>query len=57
MYCILAPPYVTPVAPTSSSLARSVFSSSSRAFWEVLSLDESERTGDGKVMVTALEYP
>ena len=60
----LAPPYVAPVAPTSSSLAHSVFSPSldlesrlSQAFSEALSLEESEKTGDDEVMVTALEYP
>jgi len=60
---------VTPVAPTPSSLGRSVFSPSineakkpapldlesrlSEAFWEAVSMDD----GDDEVMVTALEYP
>jgi len=64
--------FVTPAAPTSSCLGRSVFSPSvnegknpapldlesrlSEAFWEVLSLEEAEHSAD-EVMYTALEYP
>jgi hypothetical protein len=68
----LGSPFVTPAAPTSSSLGRSVFSPSvsegknpapldlesrlSEAFWEVLTLEEAEHSAD-EVMYTALEYP
>jgi hypothetical protein len=66
----LAPSFVTPVAPTPSSLGRSIFSPAinegkepapldlesrlNEAFWKAVSLQEES---DDEVMVTALEYP
>lgn len=72
----LASHTVTSVAPTPSSLGRSIFSPSvasinrakkpapldlecrlSQDFWQSFSLEESAKTDDEQVMVTALEYP
>jgi hypothetical protein len=68
----LGSPFVTPAAPKSLSVDRSVFSPSlsegknpapldldsrlSEAFWEVLSIEEADHSAD-EVMYTALEYP
>ena len=65
--------FVPPVAPTPSPLGRSIFSPSvneakkpapldlesrlSEAFWEALTVEESAKSEDDEVMVTALEYP